>query len=268
MKVLKLKDLIKEALNEMISNKKSFKDMIFISFGTSNYDKNKFKQVDANHELTKLRNKPFGGLWASPIKTKYGWSDFCDSENFKLKSLAEHFIFKIDENAKIYIIDNEEDLKKISFSKGQFGNYNIDFKFLIDSDFDGIFVTYNAISNLKYGFDNINGLDTWDVESLCVFNPDIIIPIEENAFDKAKIDMHEKEPEYDEYSYYFGDSNKDDRKYLQMKSDYDKYSNQNINSDMSQFFNGKHPGISAQKHGNTKDSKLARRFNGTIKSGI
>ena len=129
-------------------------------------------------------------------------------------------------------------------------------------------MTYNAIYSLKYGFDNINGLDTWDVESICIFNPDIIIPIEENAFDKAKIDMHEKEPEYDEYTYYFGDSNKDDRKYLQMKSDYDKYSNQNINSDMSKFFNGKHPGISAQKHGNNKDTKLARRFNGTIKSGL
>lgn len=61
-------------------------------------------------------------------------------------------------------------------------------------------MTYNAINSLKYGFDNINGLDTWDVESLCVFNPDIIIPIEENAFDKAKIDMYEKEPEYNEYS--------------------------------------------------------------------
>lgn len=65
MKVLKLKNLIKEALNEMISNKNSFKDMIFISFGTSEYNKNNFKNVDAKHDLTKLRNKPFGGLWVN-----------------------------------------------------------------------------------------------------------------------------------------------------------------------------------------------------------
>lgn len=160
-------------------------------------------------------------------------------------------------------------MKKISFIKGQFGNYNIDFQLLIDMHFDGIFVTYNAINSLKYGLKNVNGLDSWDVESLCVFNPNIIIPIDENAFDKAKVDMHEKEPNYDnEYEYDFGQNSKLDRKYLQMKSDYDKYSNQNVKSDMSSFFNGKHPGISAQLHGNNKDSKLARRFNGTIKSGL
>ena len=50
-------------------------------------------------------------------------------------------------------------------------------------------MTYNAINSLKYGFDNINGLDTWDVEYLCVFNPDIIIPIEENAFERAGEDL-------------------------------------------------------------------------------
>ena len=268
MSLKKLNILIKEALNEIISNKNSFKDIIFISFGTSKYEKDKFKNVDVKNSFTLLRNKPTGGLWASPLKSKYGWADFCNSENFRLKTLAEHFIFKIDENAKIYIIDNEKDLKKISFVKGQFGNYSIDFQLLMDSGFDGIYVTYNAVSQLRHDFDNINGLDSWDVESICIFNPNIIIPIDETAFDKAKVDMHEKDPEYDEYTYYFDDSGKDDRKFLQMKSDFDKYSNQNIKSDMSQLFNGKHPGISAQKHGNNKDSKLARRFNGTIKSGL
>lgn len=32
--------------------------------------------------------------------------------------------------------------------------------------------------------------------------------------------------------------------------------------------NGKHQAILAQGHGNGKDTKLARRFNGTIKSGL
>ena len=38
---------------------------------------------------------------------------------------------------------------------------------------------------------------------------------------------------------------------------------------MGQFFKGgKHPAISAQGHGNSKETKLARKFDGTIKSGM
>lgn len=107
---------------------------------------------------------------------------------------------------------------------------------------------------------------TWDVESICVFNPEVIVPIDEDAFEKARINNYAKP-----YKSFLDDEDDfwtDDRKKLQIQSDFDRYSNQNVNQDMSKLFKGKHPAILAQKHGNSKDSKLARKFNGTVQSGL
>ena len=54
----------------------------------------------------------------------------------------------------------------------------------------------------------------------------------------------------------------------QINKSYELYGNRNIDSDSSKLFNGEHPGILAQGHGNNKNTKLARKYNGTIKSGI
>ena len=54
----------------------------------------------------------------------------------------------------------------------------------------------------------------------------------------------------------------------QINKTYELYGNQNIKSDSSELFNGEHPGILAQGHGNNKKTKLARKYNGTIKSGL
>lgn len=162
--------------------------------------------------------------------------------------------------------DTLEDLKKISNVPNTFGDKSINFKQLYKNGYDGIFVTANAVSNLRYVEFGYAGLDTWDVESICVFNPDVIIPVDEDAFEKAKINKY-AEP----YKDYYDDEDDfwtDSRKSLQMQSDFDRYSNQNVNKDMSKLFKGKHPAIMAQQHGNSKDSKLARKFNGTVQSGL
>lgn len=231
-------------------------DIIFISYGTDEFDVNKFRQPIFNSKRAMINNKPVGGLWASPIDAQFGWVDFCDCSSFHLKTLAKHFIFKLKPNANIYIIDNVEDLRKIS-TIPFYGELCINWELL--QDFDGIFVTDNG-RKLKV-VKGLRGLDAWDVASICVFNPDIIIPIKENAFDKAKISKRE-------VSYYHNDDNQEERKYLQMQSDFDKFSNRNVTGNMGDLFNGEHPAILAQKHGNNKDTKLARKFKGMVMQGL
>ena len=58
------------------------------------------------------------------------------------------------------------------------------------------------------------------------------------------------------------------KKQKQINKTYELYGNRNINSDSSNLFNGEHPGILAQGHGNNKKTKLARKYNGTVKSGL
>ena len=250
-----LKEIIDRQVKRILTENKIY-NTVFISYGTDEFDVNKFRQPIFNSKRALINNKPVGGLWASPIDAQYGWVDFCDCCSFHLKTLAKHFIFKLKPNANIYVIDNVEDLRKIS-TIPFYGELCINWELL--QDFDGIFVTDNG-RKLKF-VKGLRGLDAWDVASICVFNPDIIIPIKENAFDKAKVSKRE-------VSHYHNDDNQEERKFLQMQSDFDKFGNRNVTGNMGDLFNGEHPALLAQKHGNSKDAKLARKFKGMVKQGL
>ena len=163
-------------------------DIVWISYGTEQYDPLKFKPIDYTDPGAVLNNKPWGGLWACPENGILSWHNWCKSENYFTNSLNKSFKFKLKPKAKIYVIDTEEDLVNIStslrygFMIGQ-GYYCIDFERLLREGYDGIYVTDNAVIKLRRTCgknENVIGLKSWDVESLCVFNPDVIVPVTEN----------------------------------------------------------------------------------------
>ena len=250
--------------------------MEFISYGTSSFKKDKTPQLNLNDDNYFITiNKPGGGLWASPVKSNNSWGKYLeyDDSYCQVQKLASYFKFKISKTANIYIIDTYEDLKAVSTRPNIYGSrYNIDFKALYSKyDCDGIYITEHASTDLYIRYtlydDKLYGLNAWDVESICIFNPDIIEPIEEDMFDKSK--MPKRGVDIDYQDKYLSKDNIRAKEWLQMQSDYERYGNQNIRSDMGELFKGgKHPAILAQGHGNGKDTKLARRFNGTIKSGL
>lgn len=254
----------------------SFKDTIFIQYGSNKYERDKETQLDLAYDNPKVvvHNKPHGGLWASPLNSSNSWADFLERESFNLRSLASHYLFKISKRSKIYVIDSFDDLYAVSVDTGHLhGILNIDFQKLLGLGCDGIYISEKAsrifhdwtidIGNNFY----MRGLDSWDVESICIFNTDIIIPLDETAFDKARLPKRGLDIDYDaDDAYDFQDIAS--REWLQMQSDYEKYGNQNIRSNMGDLFNGQHPAILAQGHGNRKDTKLARKFDGTIQSGL
>lgn len=169
-------------------------DIVWVSYGTDHYDPAKFKPIDYDDPGAILNNKPWGGLWASPENSKHGWIDFCRNEDFLTHTLDKSFRFKLTPNAKIYVIDNERDLINISTSLklaymiGQ-GYYVIDFDRLLNEGYDGIYVTDRGILYRYYHGPNHNivGLSSWDVESICVFRPDVVVPIEDNDTGVIKI---------------------------------------------------------------------------------
>lgn len=264
----KIDKIIKESIRKYLNESKiNFSKMIFVAFGSNKFDLDKVTPVDFANRQSKIINKVIGGVWASPLHSKYGWAEWCNAEDFRLRTLSQHFLFTLKRNAKIYVIDTFDDLKKISTAKNILGQKCINFITLYQQKYDGIFVTANAVSALRNDMYGYAGLTSWDVESICIFNSDVIVPIEEDAFEKARINKYGKAVQsYDDYD--DDDFSNADRKYLQMQSDFDRYSNQNIHKDMSKLFKGKHPAILAQQHGNAKATKLARKFNGTIQSGL
>lgn len=242
--------------------------MIFVSYGTDKYESSKIRDFKPTSRLSIVRNKPDGGLWASPLVSERSWGDWCSRNAFRLKTLSKHFLFKLNDSARIYVIDTLDDLKSISCSSSELGepsSYKVINFLYLSRKYDGIFVTAKAARDLHCTYiDDMMGLDSWDVESLCVWNSSVIEPIMEDAFERASVSMYTDNP-YGDYDAY---DDIDGRKYLQMQNDFMKYGNQNINSDMSTFFNGEHPALLSQLHGNNKRSQQARRFRGDIKSGM
>lgn len=171
-------------------------DKVYIAYGNSEYSPDKFRPVDLKHWRNAVNNKPFGGLWASPIDSKWGWKDWCQSEEFNLDALKKNFTFTLSPNAKIYVIDNQNDLFAVSTHQSQYmRTLTIDFAQLINNGYDGIYVTDKAANEFHSysGNLNIEGLNAWDCESICIFNKNVIIPTMKTNKEIVKIsesDLH------------------------------------------------------------------------------
>lgn len=257
-------DSQRDVIHQNVNKYKSLlDDCIFIAYGTKSFDKSRIRQVRLDRCNVKVTcwNKPDGGIWASPLKTKNGWADYLEREGWQLKNLAEHYIFKVSPSSNIYVIDTYDDLVDISTRPLPEDRYGIDFEALVENGCDGIYVTEEASIYLRDNGEYIEGLYGWDVASICLFSTDAIDPITEDEFDKMMIPA--RGVDIDEYD---SEDVIKDKIYLQMKSDYDKYGNRNVEKDMSTVFGGKHPSILAQGEG--EKAETARNFNGTIKSGL
>ena len=77
--------------------------IIFVSYGLDNFDKGLFKEPTFDMDI----NKPRGGFWGSPINSDSSWGEWCKNNEFNIKSLDKHILFKVKKGSKICIIDNE-----------------------------------------------------------------------------------------------------------------------------------------------------------------
>lgn len=166
-------------LNKKLQKDKSLVlNKIWVSYGTDSYDPMKFTPIIIDMRCSFL-NKPYGGLWASPADTEYGWKEWCEAEDFRTDKLSSSFEFKLSAIAKIYVIDNVVDLKKVSTAgPNDMGQYFINYEMLLNMGYDGLFVTSHAARAFHLWLNNeILDLNTWDCESICIFNKDVVIPI-------------------------------------------------------------------------------------------
>lgn len=163
-------------------------DSVYHHCGSKKFNK-KLLESSFNGDLKRkydiMEWKPFG-LWGSPIDSNaFTWKDWCESEDFNLEKLSLHFNFTLKKSAKILKVINVEDafpyLKKGSCSdlwNDSDWRYYFDAKLnltKIYAEFDAMEVSYSKTSDfnaLRYSIFN-----TWDCDSIVVWNPDIIVPI-------------------------------------------------------------------------------------------
>lgn len=154
---------------------------VFRHYGSSKFDRDLF--IPVTNML--LHNKPLGGLWACPTKdVDATWYEWSITQDFKTEKLDKHFDFTIKDNAKILVINDVEQLTDLPRTKipedlecviSSFSsNEDIDFETLA-KEYDGMLVYIYRSKEAPELFSGIfYKLYGWDVDSLLVFNPDII----------------------------------------------------------------------------------------------
>lgn len=138
----------------------------YIHCGSDKFDITKFEKVKNFIGYSKPID---GGLWASPVNSKYAWKE---APVIKRLQDKKSFSFKISDSAKILKIEKKEDLinlpRTIEDGKGMF-NISLDFE-KISQEYDMIYC--NAIPESE--LDKL--LPKWECECILVMNPQIIIP--------------------------------------------------------------------------------------------
>lgn len=155
-------------------------------------DKPYLNNIEDNH-----MNKPTRGLWGCRDDS---WKEWCEENDFDYD--PHYFEWTLKPGSKLYTINNKNDfiyLLKNYQAEGPDGSIFISYLKLA-KDYDAVELTQNGNIHLHYGIETDDpelqdpkytmalamAMNTWDVPSICVFNPsktvDIIEkPIEEDT---------------------------------------------------------------------------------------
>lgn len=135
-----------------------------------------------------LPSKPIG-LWSSREITDYGWKDYCTNEGYENKyGLEKSFKFKLKEESKILTINCEDDILPYIINEDEEQHKSYIFKKIdwfecktstIDKlDRQKLYDEYDALEIPDIcALPRFSMFYMYDCDSICIWNPDIIIPV-------------------------------------------------------------------------------------------
>ena len=246
---------------ELSSTENDVFDKVFVHYGSEHND-----MSAQNAEALELINKPVSGLWGAELNDDMGsdWGDWCRGEHFRLKSLSSCFLFKLKPGIKVLTINGKSDIYPFTeMSKRSFGMdfYRVNVQKILDN-FDALYVTENGRIELDDDAIFCIQRGRYDVASVCVFNPQNVIEIDETDIERGGHKDYSQTMPVDDY---ISDGGQEDLIDLQSQKMWQMYGNRNIlNKDRA--FGNELPGMVAQ--GNGKNAEMAKKYNGTIHSAL
>ena len=146
--------------------------MKLIHWGARAFEPDKFVPIMHRNCLAAAK-KPLGGLWASPIGSKWGWRDWCKAAGFQEYDDDNYFTFTL--SGRILTIDCHDDLDKMYFFSYMPGK-GVDFLQCPDferlaTEYDAVYLTENGEQSTRQTDINLYG---WDCECVLVLNKDAI----------------------------------------------------------------------------------------------
>ena len=130
-------------------------------YGASKYRRELFKPI----ENRKRWCKPLGGLWTSPIDSKYGWVDWTEEEDYGCTDEFFDLVF----DGTVFVIDGVKDMLLLPWEAPEGG-------VLFDQmTCDAVHLTVEGERQTRYTRPyNLYG---WDCETVLILNPDSITQI-------------------------------------------------------------------------------------------
>lgn len=139
----------------------------YIHYGHTSFNKDLFTKITNEVPMS----KPKGGLWASDINAKYGWKDWCKSENFAECNKENSFTLTLSDSANVLYIKSVKDLENLPKAQNKFG-----FTSWIVLDFEKLAESYDAIEvNISSDYNLYYKLYGWDCDSILIMNPAVVI---------------------------------------------------------------------------------------------
>ena len=167
----------------------------FRTYGLGDFDRVFFRKAENNKDRWP-RNKPSGGLWATPVDAEFGWLDWNKSETFMAYDDDDYFEFELKPDAKVYVIKSREDVarlpqqwdnKEMVKLFGDIRMYGSEFY----PDFEKIGKKYDAIE-YHLNDETYWALYGWDCDSILVLNPDAIEIVRRNSHERMGHEYHKK----------------------------------------------------------------------------
>lgn len=147
---------------------------MYIHYGSDRFDR-QILEDKRSENANRVTWKPCG-LWASPVDAGLGWREWCEDECFDRSDFSKAFRFDVTPNAKILHVRSLKDVEQYITKSPYEALFAAGFDYLdcgkLCRDYDGIEL---HISDNYAALHMSNVFYTWDVDSICVWNPDAIV---------------------------------------------------------------------------------------------
>jgi hypothetical protein len=155
------------------------REMTLVTYGCGDkLSRRKFKPI----ENDTYRNKPDGGLWTSPYRSKWGWRKWGKVNQYGDFKTS----FKLRFEGMLAVVDSKWHMDRLPWTLVKLPSlggravtyYTLDFKKIADIGVDGIHLTVRGEQETRYSMGRIGkSLYGWDCETVLLFNLDCVTQI-------------------------------------------------------------------------------------------
>lgn len=148
--------------------------MNYIHYGHESFDPLYMLSTMKYAYKYRRRDKPHG-LWASPVDCELPWKEWCENEDFHTDTLDKSFTFSLSPDARVLHAKHLRDIEPfIRYDNSISDRWTYPMLYL-----DAIYKMYDAMEvHMSKHWNELHDFSlfySWDVDSIVVWNPDVII---------------------------------------------------------------------------------------------